>query len=103
MEDVPRDDASGAVCVTCGRNGQRDLLDIVHGWLRAELRRKKEAGKDEKEAGDYYQPDPTDRQGGYASGRGLDMSKVYDLSGNGGKQGRLSDIYGNAGTMLKHS
>ncbi len=106
-EDVPRDDEVGAgACTTCGTKRERDLLDIVHGWLRAELVRKKAAGKLEKEAGDSYTPDPTDRQGGYASGRGLDMSKVYDLSVNGGqkvRQGRLSDLYGNAGTTLKHA
>ena len=105
-EDVPREGGSGEACITCGIKKERDLLDIVHGWLRAELMRKKAAGKLEKEAGDNYTPDPTDRQGGYASGRGLDMSKVYDLSGFGGqkgRQGRLSDIYGNAGAILKHA
>lgn len=51
------------------------MLAIADHWLRQELIANRKARKLERAQGDNaYSADPTDRQGGYASGRNLPMS-----------------------------
>jgi len=53
------------------------MLDVAENWLRKELIKNKELRKLEKAQGSVaYELDPTDRQGGYASGRGIMMKEV---------------------------
>lgn len=78
-------------------NHPAKMLAVADHWLRAELNERRKKRKLEKAAGSLvHEADPTLRQGGYASGRAIDMSNV-------GKQptrtGRISDIRGNAGKM----
>jgi CCR4-NOT complex subunit CAF16 len=44
--------------------------------------------------------DPTDRQGGYASGRNIPMEETEATAVQ--RRGRLSDVMGNAGVLDKH-
>ena len=72
------------------------MLTLAEHWLRAELDQRRAAKKRERAAGEgAYKLDPTERQGGYASGRNVDTT----LKTAPGRQGRLSDIMGNAGKM----
>lgn len=79
-------------------NHPAKMLAIADHWLRQELERNRLLHKMEKAQGAaVIGPDPTDRQGGYASGRRLQT----DNQGTTKRQGRLSDIMGNSGTMDK--
>lgn len=81
------------------KNHPAKMLAIADHWLRAELNRARERKQKEKASGALaHQLDPTDRQGGYASGRGI---KVETTSTQIVRQGRLSDIMGNSGVLEK--
>jgi CCR4-NOT complex subunit CAF16 len=83
------------------------MLAVADFWLRKELEANRKARRYEKAQGDLaHALDPTDRQGGYASGRGLKVEvseeKKDEQVCDAGRQGRLSDIMGNSGIMSKH-
>uniref|UniRef100_A0A7R9ZBK7 ABC transporter domain-containing protein n=1 Tax=Pseudictyota dubia TaxID=2749911 RepID=A0A7R9ZBK7_9STRA len=90
-------------------NHPAKMLAVADKWLRAELERNRAARRKEKAQGALANElDPTDRQGGYSSGRNLRMSDESASASAGGdpplvRQGRLSDIMGNAGVMAKHT
>ena len=70
-----------------------NLLYLADKWLRRELNDRRAAKIEEKAAGnDGDGADVKNRQGGYASGR----------SANIPRQGRLSDMMGNAGKIHSH-
>ena len=74
------------------------MLAIADHWLRKELEENRRLRRLEKAQGVLaHQLDPTDHQGGFSSGRNLQMG-----SEPAKRQGRLSDIMGNAGAMEKH-
>jgi len=80
-------------------NHPAKMLAIADHWLRAELNRRRELNKKEKAQGELANGlDPTDRQGGYASGRNI---KTEITSTQIERRGRLSDIMGNAGVVNK--
>jgi len=81
------------------KNHPSKMLAIAEHWLRKELDEARRKGKFEKAHKDH-EIDPTDRQGGFASGRNIPMDVVTQSSM---RQGRLSDIMGNAGVMSKHA
>eukprot|EP00980_Cylindrotheca_fusiformis_P018210 scaffold5901_cov116-Cylindrotheca_fusiformis.AAC.3 len=70
------------------------MLAIAEHWLRKELEENRRLNKFEK-AQNAHELDPTDRQGGYASGRNIPIEETT-------RQGRLSDMMGNSGVMAKH-
>lgn len=54
------------------KNHPAKMLAIADHWLRKELEENRKRRKFEKAQGEMaYQPDPTDRHGGYASGRNI--------------------------------
>lgn len=71
------------------------MLAVAEHWLRKELDENRRLHKFEKAQGDHGL-DPTDRQGGYASGRNIPLEVTEK------RQGRLSDMMGNSGVMAKH-
>lgn len=74
------------------------MLAIADNWLRAEMeenRRNKTLEKAQGEMAYQDMVDVTDRQGGYSSGRNFDATLK--------REGRLSDILGNAGVLAKHA
>jgi CCR4-NOT complex subunit CAF16 len=75
------------------------MLAIAEHWLRKELEEAREQGKFERAQLDHMECDPTDRQGGYASGRNIPLEAI---TGSQTRQGRLSDMMGNAGVLAKH-
>jgi CCR4-NOT complex subunit CAF16 len=78
------------------------MLAIADNWLRKELEDNRKNRRLEKAQGEMaYQDlvDVTDRNGGYASGRNID-TEVKDVEMK--REGRLSDIMGNAGVLAKH-
>jgi CCR4-NOT complex subunit CAF16 len=84
-------------------NHPAKMLAVADGWLRAELVARRLNWRKEKAAGMLMEDggaasDPTNRQGGYASGRNIKMTP--SVSGN--RTGRLSDMMGNAGKSLSH-
>ena len=84
------------------KNHPAKMLAIAEHWLRKELDAKRAQCKFERAQGaaaDMEMIDPTNRQGGYASGRNLPMSTTEPTSR---RQGRLSDIMGNRGVLDKH-
>ena len=82
-------------------NHPAKMLAIADHWLRKELERNRAKRKFEKAQGEMaHQLDPTDRQGGYASGRNLKIES--DVSPDIIRRGRLSDVMGNVGVMAKH-
>lgn len=76
------------------------MLAIADHWLRKELDEARRKGKFEKAQNDH-ELDPTDRQGGFASGRNIPMEVTNTLQPT--RQGRLSDMMGNAGVLSKHA
>ena len=75
------------------------MLAIAEHWLRRELENNRRLHRLEKAHGAVVTgPDPTDRQGGYASGR---LRTDEELLGKARREGRLSDIMGNSGVMDK--
>lgn len=80
------------------------MLAIADHWLRKEMNAKRLLRQYEKAQGDLaHEVDPTDRQGGYASGRNLKIDMTANYSVALERPGRLSDIMGNRGVMAKHS
>jgi hypothetical protein len=73
------------------------MLSIAEHWLRKELEENRRLRKFEKAERAHMELDPSDRQGGYASGRNIQTTTTSQ------RQGRLSDMMGNAGVMAKHS
>ena len=74
------------------------MLAIAEHWLRKELEANRRDKKFEKAQLADMDIDPTDRQGGYASGRNIPMNETSVLK----RQSRLSDMMGNAGVLAKH-
>mmetsp|Transcript_1351 Transcript_1351/g.2740 ORF Transcript_1351/g.2740 Transcript_1351/m.2740 type:complete len:398 (-) Transcript_1351:69-1262(-) len=91
------------------------MLALAERILRPEMERAKEERRFGTAAGaTAFAADPTDRNGGYGSGRNFDgqMRKEERLAsqeekkndeGKSRRQGRLSDIMGNAGVLSKHT
>lgn len=80
-------------------NHPAKMLAIADHWLRKELEENRRQRKLEKAQGaEAHALDPTTRQGGYSSGRGL--GKVVDAPLV--RRGRLSDVMGNSGVLNKH-
>lgn len=80
------------------------MLAIADHWLRKELIAKRLLRQYEKAQGHLaHEVDPTDRQGGYASGRNLKIELSENYSAPLERPSRLSDIMGNRGVMAKHS
>lgn len=76
------------------------MLAVADNWLRKELERNREKRKFEKANGAAaFELDPTNRQGGYASGRNI---KIDNASAPLVRRGTLSDMMGNRGVMEKH-
>mmetsp|Transcript_82614 Transcript_82614/g.123985 ORF Transcript_82614/g.123985 Transcript_82614/m.123985 type:complete len:346 (-) Transcript_82614:143-1180(-) len=72
------------------------MLAIAEHWLRKELEESRAKGKYEKAQQAGIEIDPTSRQGGYASGRNINTETTVK------RQGRLSDMMGNAGVLDKN-
>lgn len=75
------------------------MLAVAEHWLRKELDENRRLHKFEK-AQNSHSLDPTDRQGGYASGRNIPLEVTEAPRQK--RQGRLSDMMGNAGSLNKH-
>ena len=81
------------------QNHPAKMLAVADNWLRKELEKKRALKQQEKASGDMaHALDPTDRQGGYASGRNIQTEVSAPLI----RRGTLSDIMGNSGVMDKH-
>ena len=77
------------------------MLAVADHWLRKELERNREKRKFEKAQGaGAHELDPTNRQGGYASGRNIKLSETE--SAPLVRRSNLSDMMGNAGGLHKH-
>jgi CCR4-NOT complex subunit CAF16 len=80
-------------------NHPAKMLAIADHWLRKELEENRRLRRAEKAQGVLaHQLDPTDRQGGFSSGRNV----TVDVEPPAKRQGRLSDMMGNGGVMDKH-
>ena len=82
------------------QNHPAKMLTIAEHWLRKELEENRKKNKREKAQFADMEVDPTDRQGGYASGRNLPITETAEAAST--RQSRLSDMMGNAGVMEKH-
>jgi CCR4-NOT complex subunit CAF16 len=85
-------------------NHPAKMLAVAEHWLRAEMEAKKAKHKKEKALGfNAHAGDVTDRtQGGYSSGRMQTDEEIEEkLKRQGRRQGRLSDMMGNAGAILQ--
>ena len=81
-------------------NHPAKMLAVADFWLRKELEAKRKARRMEKPQGELaHTLDPTNRQGGFSSGRNIDTS-TNDAPIV--RKGRLSDIMGNSGCLNKH-
>jgi len=70
------------------------MLELAEQTLRPEmLKARAERRFERASGGNAFAPDPTDRNGGYGSGRNIGASS---------RAGRLSDVMGNSGVMSKH-
>ena len=77
------------------------MLAIADHWLRKELEENRKKRRFEKAQGELaHQLDPTDRQGGYSSGRNI-RTEMTDKPIV--REGRLSDVLGNKGVLSKHT
>jgi len=82
-------------------NHPAKMLAVADFWLRKELEKNRELRRREKAQGALVHAlDPTNRQGGYASGRNI---KIEEYSPPLVRRGRLSDAMGNTGVMAKHA
>jgi hypothetical protein len=77
-------------------NHPAKMLAVAEHWLRKELDESRAKGKFEKAQQAGMEIDPTARQGGYASGRNINTETTVK------RQGRLSDMMGNAGVLAKN-
>jgi CCR4-NOT complex subunit CAF16 len=81
------------------QNHPAKMLAVADNWLRKELEKKRALKQKEKASGGLaHALDPTDRQGGYASGRNIQTEVSAPLI----RRGTLSDMMGNSGVMDKH-
>ena len=85
-------------------NHPAKMLAIAEHWLRKELEENRKLNRYEKAQYAGTDLDPTDRQGGFASGRNIPMNVTESTKPTTTvkRQGRLSDMMGNAGAMEKH-
>jgi len=80
------------------------MLALADHWLRAELEERRASRKRERACGEHaFKLDPTERQGGYASGRNINTALKKPEEATVTRQGRLSDMMGNAGVLNKHN
>ena len=77
------------------------MLAVAENWLRKEMVEARARNEYEKAQYADMELDPTDRQGGYASGRGIHMEED-DSASKKQRQSTLSDMMGNAGKMDAH-
>lgn len=89
-------------------NHPAKMLAVADHWLRRELEENRRRKRKEKAQGELaHALDPTDSQGGFASGRskkiGKEIEEKKEESSMPMRQGRLSDIMGNSGVMHKHA
>ena len=82
------------------------MLAVADHWLRKELERNRAKKKFEKAQGcGVHELDPTNRQGGFASGRNIRIDETKDVGHVSApiiRKSTLSDMMGNAGVMHKH-
>jgi CCR4-NOT complex subunit CAF16 len=78
------------------------MLAVAEHWLRKEMEEARARNEFEKAQYAAMELDPTDRQGGYASGRGIRLEESDSSTSKKQRQGRLSDMMGNAGKMDTH-
>ena len=78
-------------------NHPAKMLAIADHWLRKELEAARAKNQYEKAQYAAMELDPTDRQGGYASGRNIPMQETSSTQPQ--RQGTLADMMGNAGKM----
>lgn len=82
-------------------NHPSKMLAVADFWLRKELEMKRALRKKEAALGELaHTLDPTNRQGGFSSGRNID-TRTTDTPLV--RRGRLSDVMGNSGAMHKHA
>ena len=79
-------------------NHPAKMLSIAEHWLRKELEEARARNEFEKAQFAAMEMDPTDRQGGYASGRNIPMEETTTQK----RQSTLSDMMGNAGKLDTH-
>mmetsp|Transcript_2257 Transcript_2257/g.3714 ORF Transcript_2257/g.3714 Transcript_2257/m.3714 type:complete len:233 (-) Transcript_2257:507-1205(-) len=82
-------------------NHPAKMLAIAENWLRKELEEARAKHQFEKAQFAAMELDPTDRQGGYASGRNIPLEETNKTT-TMTRQGRLSDMMGNAGKLDTH-
>lgn len=70
------------------------MLAIADHWLRKELEEARRKNQYEKAQYAAMELDPTDRQGGYASGRNIPMEDMAPK-----RKGTLNEVMGNAGKL----
>lgn len=86
------------------QNHPAKMLAIADHWLRAEMEKNRKMRKYEKASGALvHELDPTDRNGGYASGRNIRVKKSNTATEESSRRGRLSDVMGNRGVLNKHA
>jgi len=78
-------------------NHPAKMLAIADHWLRKELEEAREKKQFEKATYAAMELDPTDRQGGYASGRNIPMEETSSTQPQ--HRGSLADVMGNAGKL----
>ncbi|MGK3747290.1 MAG: CCR4-NOT complex subunit CAF16 [Bacillariaceae sp.] len=79
-------------------NHPAKMLAIADHWLRKELEEQRAKNQYEKAQYAAMELDPTDRQGGYASGRNIPMEETTTQN-KSTRQSTLSDMMGNAGKL----
>lgn len=77
------------------------MLAVAEHWLRKELEAAREKNQYERATYADMEIDPTNRQGGYASGRNIPMTET-EKTAPMRRLGRLSDMMGNAGKLDTH-
>ena len=80
-------------------NHPAKMLAIADHWLRKELEAARAKNQYEKAQYAAMELDPTDRQGGYASGRNIPINETSSTQEQPQRQGTLADMMGNAGKM----
>jgi CCR4-NOT complex subunit CAF16 len=84
-------------------NSPSKMLAVADHWLRRELEESRAKNQFEKAQYARMEIDPTDRQGGYASGRNIPLEETMNGTSSAvRRQGRLSDMMGNAGKLHTH-
>lgn len=78
-------------------NHPAKMLAIADHWLRKELEEARANKQFEKATYAAMELDPTDRQGGYASGRNIPMEETTSTQPQ--RRGTIADVMGNAGKL----